>query len=392
MPEDFYELLGVDPDASPADLKRAYRRRAREYHPDVNDDDRAGDQFKTVRRVYDVLSDPNERAAYDRLGHRTYVAERMDGFSPLAADRERRRRSGTAESGSETGASGAESSRSSSADSVSGSGSASARSTGARSRAAQSTRTRSSASNASSSSTASSASTARSRNATTGERGTDTATGSTRATASGAAGATDANAATRTDHRRTVSRSRSEGRGRAPSSTGEAVGSRTHPDRRLVLRRGWVAVAASFLVYLAGLSQYALAERAVLLALTTDLWTAPVATLAADGGPSGVVPFVADAVGSVASSAASPIALALPLGAVALPLALGATVARAGRGTAWLYPLGALTPVALIAVGAVAPAALPGAVAVDLLALAVLPVAASVTFLGDVGRYLLATR
>jgi molecular chaperone DnaJ len=66
---DFYELLGVARQASADDIKRAYRRRARELHPDANPDDPdAGERFKELSRAYQVLSDPDQRSRYDRYG------------------------------------------------------------------------------------------------------------------------------------------------------------------------------------------------------------------------------------------------------------------------------------------------------------------------------------
>jgi DnaJ-class molecular chaperone len=66
---DYYGTLGVSRDASPADLKKAFRKLARRHHPDVNKGDSAAEQrFKEVNEAYDVLSDPEKRKLYDQLG------------------------------------------------------------------------------------------------------------------------------------------------------------------------------------------------------------------------------------------------------------------------------------------------------------------------------------
>lgn len=62
---DHYEVLGVDRNATPEEIKKAYRRLARELHPDVNPSADASEKFKLVTHAYDVLSDPHERAQYD---------------------------------------------------------------------------------------------------------------------------------------------------------------------------------------------------------------------------------------------------------------------------------------------------------------------------------------
>jgi molecular chaperone DnaJ len=65
---DYYDLLGVSRDADADSLKRAYRRLARQYHPDINKDPGAEERFKDIGRAYEVLSDPQTRARYDQFG------------------------------------------------------------------------------------------------------------------------------------------------------------------------------------------------------------------------------------------------------------------------------------------------------------------------------------
>lgn len=68
MAKDHYSVLGVPRTAKPDDIQRAYRKLARKYHPDVNREPDAADKFKEIGEAYDVLSDPEDRARYDRLG------------------------------------------------------------------------------------------------------------------------------------------------------------------------------------------------------------------------------------------------------------------------------------------------------------------------------------
>ena len=66
---DYYDVLGVSRDASDADVKKAFRRLARELHPDVNPDPAAGERFREAAEAYEVLSDADTRSRYDRFGH-----------------------------------------------------------------------------------------------------------------------------------------------------------------------------------------------------------------------------------------------------------------------------------------------------------------------------------
>ena len=64
---DFYQILGVSRDADADTLKRAYRKLARQYHPDVNKEPGAEDKFKEIGKAYEALADPETRARYDQF-------------------------------------------------------------------------------------------------------------------------------------------------------------------------------------------------------------------------------------------------------------------------------------------------------------------------------------
>jgi molecular chaperone DnaJ len=67
---DYYEVLGVSRTASADEIKKSYRRLAMKHHPDRNkDDESAGGKFKEAKEAYEVLSDTDKRATYDRFGH-----------------------------------------------------------------------------------------------------------------------------------------------------------------------------------------------------------------------------------------------------------------------------------------------------------------------------------
>ncbi|TDX51073.1 molecular chaperone DnaJ [Orenia marismortui] len=67
--KDYYEILGVDKNADKKEIKRAYRKLSRKYHPDVSKEENAEDKFKEITEAYEVLSDDDKRARYDQFGH-----------------------------------------------------------------------------------------------------------------------------------------------------------------------------------------------------------------------------------------------------------------------------------------------------------------------------------
>lgn len=77
---DYYDVLEVGRDADKGQLKKAYRRLARQYHPDVNQEADASERFKEINEAYEVLSDDNKRARYDRFGHAGVQNDGAGGF------------------------------------------------------------------------------------------------------------------------------------------------------------------------------------------------------------------------------------------------------------------------------------------------------------------------
>ena len=88
MPRDYYEVLGVARGADDAEIKKAFRRLARELHPDVNSEPDAEERFKEAAEAYEVLSDADRRATYDRYGHEGLrsggYAPNFEGFGSVA--------------------------------------------------------------------------------------------------------------------------------------------------------------------------------------------------------------------------------------------------------------------------------------------------------------------
>src|SRR6202789_6067 len=72
---DYYHVLGVERNATAEDIKKAYRKLAVKYHPDKNPGDKAAEEkFKELGEAYEILSNPDKRAAYDRYGHSAFAS------------------------------------------------------------------------------------------------------------------------------------------------------------------------------------------------------------------------------------------------------------------------------------------------------------------------------
>lgn len=84
---DYYDILGVDKTASAADIKKAYRQKALEFHPDRNKTADAEAKFKEVNEAYEILSNSEKRAAYDRFGHAAFDPSAGSPFSSAGTNR-----------------------------------------------------------------------------------------------------------------------------------------------------------------------------------------------------------------------------------------------------------------------------------------------------------------
>ena len=78
--KDYYEVLGVSKTASGDEIKSAFRRLAKKYHPDVSKEENAAEKFKEAQEAYAVLSDENKRKQYDQFGHSAFTNS-QGGFS-----------------------------------------------------------------------------------------------------------------------------------------------------------------------------------------------------------------------------------------------------------------------------------------------------------------------
>ncbi len=83
--KDYYEVLGVDKNASDEEIKRAFRKLAKQYHPDINKEPGAEEKFKEIGEAYAVLSDPQKRSQYDQFGHAAFDGAGAGGFGGFDA-------------------------------------------------------------------------------------------------------------------------------------------------------------------------------------------------------------------------------------------------------------------------------------------------------------------
>ena len=376
MPTDFYDVLGSPVDASSDELKRAYRSRVREYHPDVNDHPQGDAQFKLIRKANDVLSDPAERKDYDRMGHREYAQKRLDDLPPFSVfpEFEDDATNSHDDSDSESTSSGSSESDASTQNRATSNKSTRSQSSPGTSASARSTSERSTSAKSGGAATES---TSHSTSASAANDDKEAASGTNRTNTDRSA-STTAGAETESDSQWADLSGQA-----ATQNTAQSAGSR----RRRGLRRWYGVVFLALVAYLGGVGSYLLQYRGAARSLLADLTAAPVATLSGGFPIPSPTAYVVSTATAVTAGEPS-VGLLFVGGTVLLPVAVLTAVAQFGRGNAWLYAVASLGPALTLA--GFPFVVLP--VAVLVVGLLALPLFSGLAFLFDVGRYLLATR
>jgi curved DNA-binding protein CbpA len=399
MTEDFYDLLGVDEDASQDDIKEAFREKVREYHPDLNDDPRAQAQFTALKKAYDTLGNPSERNAYDRMGHEDYVVKRTQGLPSQdvwaqggdGSSSDDETATGASASSGTAASTGSTSSSGRSRTSAGATGSTSTRSESStsgrssRSSGSTSSSSRTSSSSSTSSSKSSSSSSGSSTSSATGTTGASTGSTDSRSTATGAATSSTSTGSSRSS----ASASRASATGTATGSYGGTSTTTAETDtgseglvaRLLRTKVGWPGIVLADAVYLVGAVLFALANRGALRSFAEALSTAETATIRAAATAAPAEPLSTYLYGTtyVAATDFSARAAVLVAGAVLLPFVYAVVVKRTRRSSlrwkpTWLYVVCTLGPLA----GVAANLAGYAYVGVDVVAFYVLPVLAAV--------------
>ncbi|MBP1986749.1 DnaJ domain-containing protein [Halolamina salifodinae] len=375
MPADLYDVLGTSDDASAEEIKRAYRERVREYHPDVNDHPEGDAQFKLIRTANDVLSDPGQRKDYDRMGHREYVEKRLDDLPAVSVFPDEDLPDGTT------------------TDTVSTTGTSTTATTGSSTSTTSTTRTTSGRSQSSRNgrSHTSQDSSGGTTDSGSSESGTSsTQTGSTSGGATSDTTTSDIGSQTTNEQTSTSGAERDSWDAAASARATTTESESTVPAgvrRRRGLKRWYGVVFVSLLAYLGGLGLYAYGRLGAVRGAISDITAAPVATLLGAFPLSSPTAYLLDAARAATAGTPAP-GLLLLAGTVLLPLVVLTTVGRFGRGAAWMYALPSLAPAVCFGLWYVL--AVPTWLA--LVGLIVLPILSGGGFLVDVGRYLRATR
>lgn len=302
MPEDFYDLFGVDEDANRDTISNAYRDLVRDYHPDNNDADNARDQFKTIRIAREVLMDEDSRDRYDTYGHARYVDNFVDqdlsGFEFTAEPQYTMDDPGPTPSNQQSTSSAASTEQTTSTD------------------------------------TSSETTNAETEGITTEEQ-TISADPDVDATEEATINveADDYDGPDISDNVYT-------------NSDGSSTIVFKPKVNQSIINMSWLVVA-TFAAYLIGIGAYIRDNQAAVGQIVSE-------GLVLQPERNGLPTLTSVVNDVIAAPAADPLLVLIPVGILFLPLSIGVTVARFGTTSTWLYALGALPPAGLLAYEALA--------------------------------------